>query len=125
MKLVKFLVILPKESDTEQNTTIICEDGGVATLHFNSVHMIADLYQSRLTKDTDLSQMFEILGEGKMYCESFEWQEKVKPFMIKQCIEWLYTSTDEYCPIMECHSSDDIADFDYLLADWLTLNYKQ
>lgn len=124
MYTVKFLVILPKENDSEQNTIILCEDGGVATLHHNGEHIIAELYQNRITKDTDLSTMFEELAEGKMYIQDYPEDNQVYPNHIKECAEWLYASTEQELFCFEVHYEQDIDDFDYQLSDWLTLNGK-
>lgn len=122
MNIVKFLVVLPNENDSEQNTTILCENGGVATLHFNGEHMVAELYQKRITKDTDLLTMFDELSEGKKYIEDYPNDNQVYPNHIKECAEWLYIPTDEHLFCFEVHYERNIEDFDYELADWLTLN---
>jgi hypothetical protein len=92
MNVVKFLVVLPTENDSEQNTLIVCDDGGVATLHHNGEHIIAELYQNRITKDTDLSNMFDELGEGKMYIQDYPNDDVVHPSHIKDCAKWLYVA---------------------------------
>jgi hypothetical protein len=95
MNVVKFIVVLPKENDSEQNTLIICEDGGVATLHHNGEHIIAELYQNRVTKNTLLSNMFDELSEGKMYIKDYPNDNVVNSVHIKECAEWLYCGGED------------------------------
>lgn len=89
MKTIKFLVINAKSSD--KDVTVVCEDGGIACLHFNGEHMVATLYQDRITPETDLENLFEELGEGKAYIEDFSGMEPT-PQMIIHCINWLNAS---------------------------------
>lgn len=89
MKTIKFLVINSNSSD--QDVTIVCQDGGIACLHSNGEHMIATLYQSRINPDTDFEAMFEYLGDGKAYIEDFGGNVPT-PQMITHCINWLNAS---------------------------------
>ena len=128
MKTVKFLILLPSETDGEQNTTIIAQDGGVASLHHNQEHMLAELYQSRITPDTKIVDMWETLSEGKMYYKDYEGFEELKPHMIIESCNWLFCSTKTHLPEYLCYTEEEIekfGDYDEVIKLWLKQNYKE
>jgi len=124
METVKFLVIADVK-DGEQNTTIICQDGGVAAPYNNGSHMIVDLYRERITPETDLDTIWENLGKGKMHCADYPLLQKVTPTIIKESMTWLMTSTEEYLSIVEFHTLDSlkVSEMDKV-SEWIKLNYK-
>lgn len=121
MKNVKFLVI---EFGCDEETLILCEDGGVASPYHNQDHMLVDLYQSRITPETDIENMYDILAEGKMYVQEYKEHQEVHPVMIQESIAWLYTGGEDYLPVIQHTTADDIHSADEYIKDWLTKNYN-
>ena len=112
MKTIKFLVINAKSSD--KDVTVVCEDGGIACLHFNGEHMLVTLYQNRITPETDLENLFEELGEGKSYIEDYKGENDVTPQMILDCMNWLFKSSESHLPCIDYREYD--GDFEEIMG---------
>jgi len=76
--------------------TVITEDGGIACIREvdeldegDGRQAVTDCYQSRFdNKILESGNIWEILGEGKMYCE--DWQTPFdNPDHIQDALEWL------------------------------------
>ena len=103
MKAVKFLVI--NEKTSEQDYTIVCQDGGFGTLHFNGQHIVASMCKSRIDKDMDLETMLQTIEESDQSFIDFE-KHRVNPSMIEEVCNWLYMSTEETLVCIEYIEQD-------------------
>jgi hypothetical protein len=91
MNIVKFLVIVANTS--ENDVTIVCQDGGVAYLHNNGNHMLATLCQERITVDTDFENLFETIVDFKQSIRDYTESEPTAE-MIQDCMNYLYSTTE-------------------------------
>jgi hypothetical protein len=76
--------------DTEM--TIFMEDGGVVTTYHNGEHLLTEMYQDRV--DIFDGEMFDRLGEGKMYVKPWKKKQTIDQEVIDHALEWL-------CPFCE------------------------
>jgi hypothetical protein len=74
---------------------VIMEDGGVASNVCEDNIMRSEYYQDRMTKDVELDNLWDVLGEGKMYCHDWEDKNPTKKELIDDMIGWLYVATKE------------------------------
>ena len=68
---------------------VITEDGGVASIYQNDDGMSTMYYQTRLTDINQSGDIFEQLGEGKVYQEDWGFQHPDKDELIKDALNWL------------------------------------
>ena len=112
MNIVKFLVIVANTS--ENDVTIVCQDGGVAYLHNNGNHMLATLCQERITVDIDFENLFETIVDFKQSIRDYTESEPTAK-MINDCMNYLFVSTAEsHLPIIEYKSYD--GEFDEMMG---------
>jgi len=111
MNTVKFLVIVANTS--ENDVTIVCQDGGVAYLHNNGNHMLATLCQERITVDTDFENLFETIVDFKQSIRDYTESEPTAE-MIQDCMNYLFASTENYLHIIEYKDYD--GEFDELMG---------
>ena len=71
---------------------LITEDGGVASIYHNGDNFISNYYQTRLTEIDENEDIWEQLGEGKVYCKDWS-QEDNKQSMINDALSWLVVSS--------------------------------
>lgn len=81
------------------DTTIILEDGGVATIHSNGEHLITTYYQSRVEKFTFDDEMWGILDEGKQYVRDWVGQTKVTDALILDALRWLALGVNDFTEV--------------------------
>ncbi len=89
---VKFLAIVPCNGQKDE-ITIICEDGGVGSAYHNGEHIVVEHYQDRITPDTNLDDMWDILAEGKLYLGDYEGVDEVNDEIINDIMDWMYMAT--------------------------------
>lgn len=107
MRKVKAFIFRAKDDD-EGTTIVIMEDGGVANAYNPDEYYRTEYYQNRITSETTLDNMWEELGEGKMYTTDWDGtndehelfvdnltQENFDK-LIDDMIDWLYCSTEEH-----------------------------
>lgn len=76
---------------TRDEADIFMEDGGAATLHWTGEYMLATYYQDRM-KPEDVPEgesIWDILAEGKAYCNEYQNDDEVTDEMILEAISWL------------------------------------
>jgi hypothetical protein len=71
---------------------LITEDGGIASIYHNGDNFISNYYQTRLTEIDENEDIWEQLGEGKVYCKDWS-QEDNKQSMINDALSWLVASS--------------------------------
>ena len=85
---MKVLILIQGEKrEKYDDIVIIVEDGGMATIEFIDTKITADLYQDRITGMHE--DIFEELGNGKMYYEDYEGEEFITKKMIDDTLNWL------------------------------------
>jgi hypothetical protein len=89
--IIKYAVI-----EDGDDSTIITEDGGIATVYNNGEYIIAELYQDKPEKFdfSEESTMFDELAEGKKYLEDYEDKQEIDDEVIQDCLNWLVFSPD-------------------------------
>ena len=93
MEIIKYVII----SSNDKEMMIIVQDGGIATCYHNEEHIITEYYQDRIEKDNVGSDDFwDILGEGKMYCNDWLDKQTWDDEVVQNMLEWLCCSTGEF-----------------------------
>jgi hypothetical protein len=72
---------------------IITEDGGLVSVHYNGDNYISDYYQTRLTEIDPDEDLWEQMGEGKIYHKDWN-PEANKEEMILDALKWLVVSKE-------------------------------
>ncbi len=97
-----------REDNGDKTITVIMEDGGVASAYNPDDYYRTDYYQDRITQETTLDDMWDELGEGKMYTKDWDGNEDEnllidKPIteenfvtLVDDMIGWLYCSTEKF-----------------------------
>lgn len=71
---------------------LITEDGGLAFIYHNGDNYITEYYQNRLTEIDENEDIWEQLGEGKVYYK--EWSKEYdKQSAINDALNWLVVSS--------------------------------
>lgn len=100
MKKIKAFIFRDKE-DSEGTINVIMEDGGVASAYNpDGAYYRTDYYQSRITPETTLDNIWEELAEGKMYGKGWDGSEaelitEGNDTLVDDMIDWLFLSTEE------------------------------
>lgn len=89
-----------KDSD---DTTIILEDGGIATIHNNGEHLITTYFQSRVDKFTFDDDMWSKLDDGKQYIRDWAGQTKVTDALILDALRWMAIGVNEFTEVNSHH----------------------
>lgn len=107
MRKVKAFIFQDKDC-ADGTITVIMEDGGVATAYNPDDYYRSNYYQDRMTSETTLDNLWDELGEGKMYWNDWNGEEGKgvlidKPLtkenldiIVDDMINWLYCSTEEH-----------------------------
>lgn len=75
--------------------TVLLEDGGVACFRYYDGKAACEYYQERITTETNSGQVWENLGEGKMYYDEFP--EDVNPSkLLRHCRDWLCPGGEDW-----------------------------
>jgi len=88
------LIDPPKELHQFKEVDVILEDGGVVCIRHNGEHVLSDYYQTRI--DVNAEDIWEQIGEGKMYCKDWEGEDIVTHDMILDALNWLSRFTYEF-----------------------------
>jgi hypothetical protein len=72
---------------SNNEATIVTEDGGVATVHHNGQNLVTTYYQLRVEQFDD--DMWDILQEGKQYLKNWTSKQEVDEDTIHAALEWL------------------------------------
>jgi gas vesicle protein len=98
MNKIKVLVIFRDSRNDEAD--IYLQDGGVASIYTNDEGLKTNYYQNRIERkltQESADNLFDILGEGKMYVKDWQQEKKrVDDEVINDAINWLYLATNEY-----------------------------
>ncbi len=90
--------------DMDDEVVVIMEDGGVASTYDSGSDMNDDsgirteYYQERITSDMTIDNVWELLGEGKMYSKDWKDDQEENPTkeeLIEDMIGWLYVATED------------------------------
>jgi len=92
-----------QDNDSNGSVHVIVEDGGVATAYKPDNYYVTEYYGSRITPKTSFVNLWNELGEGKLY--NMDWdgsdddhplkKDKVDDEVIMDMVHWLYTCTEE------------------------------
>jgi len=97
MNQMRYAISITEDApDTEM--TIFMEDGGVITTHHNGEHLLTEMYQNRA--DFFDGEVFDRLGEGKMYVKPWRKKQEIDQEVIDQALDWL-------CPFCETFTEVD------------------
>lgn len=102
--MIKYRIIT--ESVINSEYIFIVEDGGIATTHNTGEHILMDLYQSRISKNTP-DEIWNEIAEGKMYNKVFPLNTEL-PALKEYALQWLYAMSkpsdfEEDTTIWESH----------------------
>lgn len=88
-----------RNNDSDENLTVVLQDGGVASSYYIGDYVKTDYYQSRLNSESSFDTMWDELAEGKMYVK--DWDGIRNPIkkdfdneIIDDMINWLFISTE-------------------------------
>lgn len=92
-----------RDNDGENITIVIVEDGGLANAYNPENYFKTEYYGSRMTAETTLDNLWEELGEGKLYVKDWDGSDDESPLkenkvddeMIMDMVYWLYACTEE------------------------------
>jgi hypothetical protein len=98
---VNFYVM--KDNDSDNTTIVIVEDGGLANAYMVDRNFKTEYYGSRITAETELENLWDELGEGKMYVQDWDGSSDENPLkdevvddeMIMDMVHWLYATSEE------------------------------
>ncbi len=98
---VNFYVM--KDNDSDNTTVVIVEDGGLANAYKVDKNFKTEYYGSRITAETELENLWDELGEGKMYVQDWDGSSDENPLkdevvddeMIMDMVHWLYATSEE------------------------------
>lgn len=97
MKQIKAFIF--RNNDSDENVTVVLQDGGVASSYYIGDYVKTDYYQSRLNSESSFDTMWDELAEGKMYVK--DWDGIRNPIkkdldneIIDDMMNWLFISTE-------------------------------
>lgn len=103
----KIKAFIFREDNGDKTITVIMEDGGVASAYNPGDYYRTEYYQDRITKETMLDDMWDELGEGKMYTTDWDGNEDEnilveEPIteenfvtLVDDMIAWLFVATEK------------------------------
>ena len=117
---MKALILIesPKELHQFEEVDVILEDGGVVSIRHNGKCILSDYYQTRI--DVDAENIWEQVGEGKMYCKEWDSGDIVTHEMILDALNWLCMLNEGFDIIYEFTTVDPV----HRIKEFLMQNKK-
>jgi len=87
------------KDEQDGDLVVIVEIGCIASTYHNGESIRTEYYQSRIEKDTQFENIWDELGEGKMYGKTWSEHQEEDPTdeeLIADMLDWLYVSTGAY-----------------------------
>ena len=81
----------------ETEAVILLEDGGIAEVHNNGIHIVTTYYQDRVESyDQD---NLDRISEGKTYCKDWEQKFLIDDEVIEDALNWLCMTCTEFTKV--------------------------